>query len=895
MMRAPSPGDRLTPSGPPGSPSKPPRKRLRAAHALLRRLMGAALAVGILVVGVASLVAYRAFVHFSTGLPTVAGLQDYHPAVMSRVYDGEDHLIAELATERRIFVPYAAIPDRVKNAFVAAEDQNFWTHNGVDPLAILRAAVTDVENLHSGRRPIGASTITQQVAKNMVLGNVVTMQRKFKEAILAMRIEQTLSKQRILEIYLNEIYLGLGAYGIAAASETYFDKPLDELTVAQAAFLGALPKGPNNYNPYRYAEAARGRRDWVIDRMVETHAITAEAAREAKAEPLIPAAVVHRPPPVPGADWFTEEVRRELVEKFGAAQVDSAGLTVQTSLDPTLQSLAASSLRRGLLAYDRAHGDWHGPVTHLEGFEPAPPVRSRGRHPAQVVAAAAPDWQAALARLPKPPGLLPTWTLGIVLEEGEATARIGWLSDTDAVEAKNARISTMTYGDSAWARTQARGRPVRMADIARPGDVIMVEPADGDPSRVELRQIPRVEGAIVSLDPTSGRVLAMVGGWSAELSQFDRATQAERQPGSSFKPFVYLAAMERGISPSQQFLDGPFSMGSWRPNNYEMDFNGPTALHDALRKSLNLVTIRLASHIGMTAVANTAIALHEVDSMPKVLPAALGAVDTTVLREAGAYAALDEGGREVIPSLIDSVQDRDGHTIWKPDGFALAPSDDPAKPPPFLDNRKQVADAASTFQIVTMMRAVVEPGGTGTPAVEGIDRPVAGKTGTSQDFNDAWFVGFTPGMVTAVWVGFDQPQSLGDKETGGAVAGPIWNTFMKGALDGTPVQPFRAPEGVTLVRYNTNMGTAVDAFKPDQIPGQSNATATAENSQELGPQDTGSELDADMPPSEGGAVPLAPAPGAAPEPGLSPAPNVAGGPTPSKPAAGGDIGVGGLY
>ncbi len=893
MTRPPSPGDRLLPPEPtPPRPTSsrrggPPGAR-RPRFGLIRRLAGAVLAMGFLAAGVAGLVAWRTFAHLSEGLPTVAGLRDYHPSLMSRVYDGDDHLSAELATEGRVFVPYTAIPDRVKNAFVAAEDQNFWTHNGVDPVAILRAAVTDLENLHSGRRPIGASTITQQVAKNMILGNVLTMQRKVKEAILAMRIEQTLSKEKILEIYLNEIYLGLGAYGIASAAQTYFDKPLDDLTVAEAAFLAALPKGPNNYNPYRYPQAARGRRDWVIDRMVDTRAITQADARKAKTEPLVPSAA-HRPPPIPGADWFTEEVHRRLVEKFGDA-VDSGGLTVQTSLDPKLQTLATDALRHGLIAYDRSHGMWRGPVTHIDGFAQAEIEHRHGR--AQPVEAT-PDWQGMLTRIARPPGMLPHWTLGVVLSETPTTARIGWLDEPgDAAGPPAAsHVSPMEWNDTSWARTGRRGGR-RMADIARPGDVVMVELTDaGQPEeRMMLRQVPKVEGALVTIDPTSGRVLAMVGGWSMENSQFNRATQAQRQPGSSFKPFVYLAAMERGISPSQQFLDGPFSMGNWRPENYEMDYNGMTSLHDALRQSLNLVTIRLASHIGMTAVANTAIAFHEVDSMPHVLPAALGAVDTTVLREAGAYASLAENGREVVPSLIDSVEDRDGHVIWQPDGFALAPGDDPGKPPGFLDDRKQIADPASDFQVVQMMQDVVKRG-TGTPAAIGIDRPIAGKTGTSQDFNDAWFVGFTPGLVTAVWVGFDQPDSLGDKETGGAVAAPIWNEFMRGALGDSPVQQFRVPDGITLSRYNTGMGTTIDAFKDGQVPGQSGGlgagAAVDANSMTLGPEDTGAELDANIPPPESGGGTISASSG---DPGR-PAPP----PPPRTSSAGSDIGVGGVY
>ena len=870
----------------------------RPRYAWVRRLLGAALGVSILAVAVAGLVAWRTWEHFSADLPTVAGLKDYHPPLMSRVYNADDTLIDELATERRIFVPYAAIPDVVKNAFIAAEDQNFWTHNGVDPLAIARAAVTDLENLHSGRRPIGASTITQQVAKNMLLGNVSTFQMKVKEAILAMRMERTLPKEKILEIYLNEIYLGLGSYGIATAAQTYFDKPLDQLTVAEAAFLGALPKGPNNYNPYRYPQAALGRRNWVIDRMVDTHAITATQAAEAKAAPLVPSGIA-RPTLVAGTDWFTDEVKRELVARFGANQVNAGGLTVETSLDPTLQGEATDALRAGLLAYERSHGLWRGPVTHLDLATTTGKASRHGAAGPEIDGAAGGSdaWSRALTDVRRPPGLLPDWTLGVVLGETATTARIGWLDEPgdQAGPPAASHVSTMLWSDASWART-SRGAPVRMQDVVRPGDVVEVELLErGTPrEHMALRQVPKVEGAMVCLDPTSGRVLALVGGWSFQNSQFNRATQAERQPGSSFKPIVYLAAMMKGISPSQEFLDGPFSMGNWRPENYEMDYNGMTTLHDALRESLNLVTIRLAAHIGMTSVADLAIAMGETDTVPKYLPSALGAIDTTVLREAGAYATIAEGGHLVTPSLIDSVQDRDGKVIWAPPGFTLAPDEPAGAPPGLVDARPSVSDPQSTFQVQTMMEDVVKRG-TGVPAGAGIDRPIAGKTGTTQDFNDAWFVGFTPNLVTAVWVGFDQPASLGDKETGAAVSAPIWNSFMKKALGNQPVLQFRVPEGITLVSYNTGMGTAVDAFKAGQVPGQSTslgAVAGAGDST-LGPEDTGSELDAAIPPPEDGTAAAAQA--SAGLPGAPGAPPGAARAAPASASSGSDIGVGGLY
>ncbi len=817
-----APGDaaaRSTPGGgpgprTPGRPRPPGRPRFR----VVRTLAGGSLAVVLLVGAVGSLVVWRKYDALTGDLPTVGVLRTYQPPVMSRIYAGDGRVIAELAAERRLFVPYTAIPDRVKAAFIATEDRNFYTHGGVDPLAILRAALTDLEYFHK-RRPIGASTITQQVARIMLLGsNARTFDRKAKEAILAMRIEQTLSKERILEIYLNEIYLGAGAYGITAAAQTYFDKPLDQLDDAEAAFLGALPKSPTNYNPYRFPEAAKARRDLVLDNMVEIHAITPAAAAAAKAEPLIPQSFT-RPGPVPGSEWFSEEVRRELVDRYGQNQTMQGGLVVQTSLDPKLQDAATRDVRQGLMHYDRLHGGWRGAVTHLAGI---------GR-PHRRGTPADESWEAALAQVARPPGMLPEWRLAVVLS---ASGEIGWLDGAASSGGLPAPHTGSLRGeDLSW---------MHVYKSVRAGDVLMVEPdADKPAAPVALRQIPQVEGALVSLDPTTGRVLALVGGWSFESSQFNRATQALRQPGSSFKPIVYLAGMMDGISPAQTFEDAPYSNGNWHPNNYELTFGGPTSLHDALKKSLNLVTIRLAAHLGMSKVAKLAIDLHEVDSMPKVLPAALGAVETTVLRESGAYASIAEGGKEVLPSLIDDVQDRDGHVIWRPAGLGVTGSADPSKPPVLADTRRQIADPASAFQVIEMMRGVVGPGGTGRQAGAGIDQPIAGKTGTSQDFRDGWFAGFAPNLLTVVWVGFDNPQSLGEKQDGDTVAGPIWNHFMKTALADRPKLDFRVPDGVTVVR----VGDDTDAYKPGQVPGMSMALDTSGHgqSQQLSASDTGAE------------------------------------------------------
>ena len=755
---------------------------------------------------------------YSAELPTLDNLRNYQPRVMSRVYAGDDRLIAELATERRIFVPIQAIPDMVKQAFLSAEDQKFWSHRGVDPAAIARAAWTDVQQYGSGRRPIGASTITQQVAKNMLLSNEVSVARKAKELILAVRIDQSMPKEKVLEVYLNEIFLGLQSYGVAAAAQAYFNKSLDDLTLPEAAFLGALPKAPNNYNPFRFPEAARARRDWVLDRMAEDHAITPEQAAQAKATP-IQTATFRRPETVAGSEWVAEEVRRQMQERFGSDATTQGGYVIRTSLDPAMQTAADAALRRGLMAFDRARGGWRGPVGHLGD---AAGLRA--------------GWSSRLATQPRPSGMLPDWHVAVVLEVAPTEAKLGWVEHQPGQPsgAGESHVQPMFLSDLAWARpVGAAGlgaSPRRVGDVVSVGDLVMVEPqaaAGGKPDRVLLRQVPQVQGALVSLDPLTGRVLAMSGGWSGDASQFNRATQAQRQPGSSFKPIVYLTALEAGFSPSQRVLDAPYvqTVGNvvWRPSNYGGAFNGPTPMRIALEKSLNLVSVRLAEKVGMDAVAQNAIAFHVVDGMPKVLPAALGAVETTVLRQASAYAALAMGGKEVLPSLVDSVQDRDGHVIWHATGIECQGCQDPSKPPVLVDARKQIADPQSVFQMVTMMQGVVAHG-TGYEAGKGLGRAIAGKTGTTQDSHDAWFVGFTPDLVTAVWIGYDDSTSLGDKETGGGVAAPIWHEYMEKVLRGRPNLQFRMPDGVRMAAWDTGNGSRTDAFKPDQQPGASQGT-----------------------------------------------------------------------
>ena len=793
----------------------PPGPRRRLAR-WLGRLMGLLLGLVVLAGAGGSFIAWSAYQRFSAGLPDVEGLRHYQPRVMSRVYAGDGRLLSELATERRIFVPVSAMPDIVKRAFISAEDQNFYVHKGVDPLAIVRAAFTDLHQYGQGKRPVGASTITQQVAKNMLLGNEVTLSRKIREAILATRIEQSLSKDRILELYLNEIYLGLQSYGVAAAAQAYFNKPLNELTLPEAAFLAALPKAPNNYNPFRFPDAAKARRDWVLDRMAEDRVITPEQLAAAKTAPLNPAQF-HRPETVTGADYFAEEVRRQLIDRFGADRTTQGGLVVRTTLDPTMQAAADRALHEGLMRYDQQRGGWRGPVAHLDA---GPGLRD--------------GWPEALAHNTPPPGMLPAWRIAVVLESNNAEARLGFVDRAGG----EPRMLPLFLADLGWARPVHDGKlgasPRKIAEVLQPGDVVMAEPlpavaAQGKtlarPERLALRQIPQVQGALVSLDPATGRVFAMSGGWSFEMSQFNRATQAMRQPGSSFKPYVYLTALERGLSPSQRFLDAPYiqdlgAEGQWRPNDFEMTFSGPVPLRIALEKSLNLVTVRVAARIGMDAVAKTAADFHVVDNLPRVLPAALGAAVTTVLRQAEGYAGFAAGGKEVIPTLIDSVQNHDGHVLWNAPGPACDGCADPSRPPALTDNRKQIADPESDFQLVTMMQGVVQRG-TGVPAGAGLNRAIAGKTGTSQDFTDAWFAGFTPDLVTVVWVGFDDSTSLGDNETGAAVAAPIWHDYMAAALKDRPNLKFVAPADVTMASWDSGNGTVTDAFKTGQVPGAS--------------------------------------------------------------------------
>ena len=766
----------------------------------------------LLVLGLAAAggIAYGLY-HYGRGLPDYQQLADYEPPTVTRFYAGDGRLLAEYALEKRVFVPVDAIPRRVVEAFLAAEDKSFFDHGGIDVRGVARAAIANLKGMGGKRRPVGGSTITQQVAKNFLLSSEVTLERKVKEAILALRIERALSKQRILELYLNEIYLGFGSYGVAAAALNYFNRALDELSLAETAFLAALPKGPNNYHPLRRPGPARARRDWVIGRMLEEGFIAAGEAQAAAAEEI---AVRRRDETeTVRADHFTEEVRREIADRYGERALYEGGLAVRTTIDPKLQHIAERSLRGGLVAYDRRHG-WRGAIARI---------------------AVDGEWRERLARIERPPAL-GAWNLAVVLAVDAKGATIG----TDAGDTGRIAAQALEWARR-WREDQRLGAAVKRAsDVLSRGDVVAVEAlAEGPRGAFALRQIPDVDGGLVALDPHTGRILAMVGGYSYGDSQFNRVTQALRQPGSAFKPVVYTAALESGFTPSSLILDGPIvidqgpGLGKWKPANYTRKFYGPSTLRLGIEKSRNLMTVRLARFIGMEKVADYARRLGVVDELPLVLSMALGAAETTLLRLTAAYAILVNGGRRIEPTMIDRIQDRRGRTLFRHDRRdcpgCTAPAWRGQREPEIPDIREQAIGAASAYQLVSMLQGVVRRG-TGARIGRAISKPLAGKTGTTNDSFDTWFVGFAPDLAVGVYVGFDRPRTLGRGESGSTVAAPIFRDFMAEALADRPGIPFRVPAGVRLVRVNAATGVParpgdaaviLEAFRPGTEPGTS--------------------------------------------------------------------------
>ncbi|CAD7032394.1 penicillin-binding protein 1A [Pseudorhizobium endolithicum] len=751
----------------------------------------------------------------SRDLPDYEVLSAYEPPVATRVHAGNGALMAEYARERRLFLPIQAVPDRVKAAFLSAEDKNFYNHPGIDIAGLARAVVNNFQNLASGRRPEGASTITQQVAKNFLLSNDQTIDRKVKEAILSFRIEQTYSKDKILELYLNEIFFGLNSYGIAGAALTYFDKSVTELTIAESAYLAALPKGPNNYHPFRKEAAAIERRNWVIDRMAENGYIGQADAEEAKKQPL---GVKPRRGGTHlfASDFFAEEVRRQIIEKYGDDTLYGGGLSVRTSLDPDLQVVARKALHKGLIQYDERRG-FHGPVKQISMSG---------------------DWAAELAKVPALRDV-PEWKLAVVTAVSAKEVNITLQPATDAGGKVDERRETgvIRAENMKWAYRDAKGERKTAKSpegVLAAGDVVFVEPISDEEGSYRLRQPPKVQGGFVAMDPNTGRVLAMVGGFSYAQSEFNRATQAMRQPGSAFKPFVYAAALDNGYTPASVILDAPIEMVSggqvWRPENYGGGSAGPQTLRLGIEKSRNQMTVRLAQDMGMELVAEYAERFGIYDKMLPVLAMSLGSGETTVLRMVSAYAVLANGGKQIKPTVIDRIQDRYGKTIFRHEERTCdgcnAPRWAEQEEPILVDNREQVLDPMTAYQITSMMEGVVRRG-TAAGKIKIDDRPVAGKTGTTNDEKDAWFVGYTPNLVAGVYIGFDTPAPLGRGATGGSLAVPVFADFMEVAVKRTPPEKFHVPEGMQFIPVNRTTGmmafegepdTIVEAFKPGTGP-----------------------------------------------------------------------------
>jgi penicillin-binding protein 1A len=754
-------------------------------------------------------------------LPSVQALQNYSPPVTTRVYAGNGTVLGEYARESRIFIPSAFIPKLVAQAFTSAEDRNFYNHPGIDPSGILRAAIKDVGLVLEGRRPQGASTITQQVARDFLLNSDVKFSRKIREAILAIRIDATYPKQKILELYLNEIYLGEHSYGVAAAALNYFDKSLDELDISEVAFLAALPKGPANYDPRFYHAAAIDRRNWVIGQMADNGYITDAQAKAAQAEPLN-AQMRALGSQTADVDYYVEEVRRQLYKQYGVKALYDGGLQVRASLDTRLQNYAVSALRSGLVRYDRRHG-WRGAKNHLD---------ING------------DWKAGLKKivaLPTAQSGIETWKMAVALGYDAKAITIGFADGSSG---------TIPYDGYKWARHELPNQtwgavPDRPQLVANPGDVLYVE-AEGKPGEYGLRQIPEVNGAIVAMDPHTGRVLAMSGGFSYASSQFDRAMQAMRQPGSSFKPFVYAAALDNGYTPATKVLDAPFEkdmgpgQGIWRPDNFEKrNFLGETTLRRGVELSINVMTVRLADELGMDKVVPYPIRMGVYDKLPPLLANSLGAYETTLIRMVTGYSEFVNGGKKVQPSLIDRIQDRNGRTIWRHDARDCEGCNDAAwhdqEEPLLADTRPQVLDPRTAYQIVSILEGVVQRG-TGR-SVLAVGKPVAGKTGTSSDSLSVWFIGFSPDLAAGVYVGFDDPRtlgkdSIGQDEQGATVSAPIFRDFMKAALADQPPTPFRVASGIEEIPVNAisgepvpagSPGAIMEAFKAGTAPGEANA------------------------------------------------------------------------
>ena len=727
---------------------------------------------------------------YSNDIPDYKFLKNYKPPVSSKVYSGEGELVADFSQEKRVFVPYSSIPKNVINAFLSAEDKNFFSHPGVDAKGVLRAVINNISNIISSERLEGASTITQQVAKNFLLTNEVSINRKIKEAILAFRIERALSKERILELYLNQIYLGSGAYGIAAASLEYFDKSIRDINYSEAALLAALPKAPSRYNPYKDIEVAKFRRNLVLKNLLDNNYITSEWYEKLKNKEIILSK--NKKIYLEDAQYFIEDVRKNVIENFTYDKVYKQGFNINTPINLEFQKIATNSLRNGLISYDQRKG-WRGPLTSK--------IYNN-------------NWNKDLKKfnLEKSIG----WSLAIVKKINKFSAEI---------ETEDKIQGVIEYKDISWTKKEFK-------NLLQPGDIIYVKKISD--KQFSLQQLPKINGGIVVMDPFTGRILALSGGFSFKKSEFNRATQANRQPGSAFKPFVYALALENNYTPTSLVLDAPLVLDQgddlkmWKPENYGKKFYGPSTLRTGLEKSRNLMTVRIAQDLGIERIVNFSKDLKIYENPEELLSISLGSAETTLINLTSAYAAFVNGGKLVEPILIDRIQDSEGNTIYNNNlrqcidcnQISYLSNDYPK----IQNNYKQIFSPETAYQMTSILEGVVQRG-TGKK-LRDLNLNIAGKTGTTNKNTDTWFIGFTSNLLVGVYVGSDSPSPLGKYETGSKTALPIFKDFIKQAVKKSDARPFKAAEDTIMMVVDPKTGqkakfstknTIIEVFKKENV------------------------------------------------------------------------------
>lgn len=740
---------------------------------------------------VCALFLWSVYLYLNEELPSYAHLKQYDPPLVTRLYAQDGQMLEEYALEHRSFVPIEYVPQDLIRAFLAAEDKNFYSHKGIDYFGIAKAALRNLKYLNK-RRPIGASSITQQVAKNFLLTNEISLKRKIKEAILARKLEQTFSKEKILELYLNEIYLGAGAYGIAAAALHYFNKPLQALTLGEMAYLAGLPKAPNSYNLYRSPEKAKKRRDWVLERMLINKFISQESYNLAKNSLL--KTKKHKQKKSVKAGYFSEHIRQELIKKYGEKTIYQGGLVVKTTLNPLYQQWAEKALKNGLIAYDRRYG-YRGAYGNI-------PLEKGGQS----------VWIKNLKNFKKPGGLDP-YQLAVVLEITPQKTIIGL---------QNGEFGVIHLKSMEWARKQYKSKegyptvgkkPKKPKEVFKTGQVIAVEKTKKERTYT-LAQVPEVQGAIVVMDPHTGRILALSGGYSFDQNKYNRAIQANRQTGSAFKTFVFLAGLQEGYGPNTRILDEPLEIDlgpnqePWKPNNMSMKFYGPVTLRKALEKSYNISTVQLAKKIGLEKIVNLTKRFGVQDDIQPQWSITLGASETTLLKMVTGFAQIANGGKKIQPIFIDRIQNRRGTTIEKNTLMdcpqCLQENELSLSLPVLKDKRQQLIDPRHAYQMTSLLKGTIERGTGRMAAIK--PYALAGKTGSTNNFRDAWFLGYSPNLVVGVYVGFDNPKSLGNFETGARAASPIFKNFMLKVLKKSPPIPFRTPPDLVFKKVNAQTG-----------------------------------------------------------------------------------------